>query len=641
MSRPDLLALDDDKLAALANRGLVKRARKDLAGGDEYDLELAPDGLLTVTRDEIVTRLGPGVPLAETECSCGARGACRHRIFAVLAYQAGGGENESQVQAWDPAEFEDGALEELLGPGLMRRARTQATRGMQVQLRRGEVPTALLPTCTVAFLVPNDLAYARCDCAQESACEHIALAVWGFRAGRSGVDRVELGGSGKGAEEVLDQARELVWSVLESGVVHAPAELVTGLEKMAQRLSGAGLVWMADLTRELGQSLESYRGRAASYSSDQQARLVGEWLARRRAASAPKAELSPACVLGVGEPPETALEHIRLSSLGARVWGDADSHHVALYLADPDTSTVLVLSRRWPAGEVPMARRNILKGIRLDSLARGQLVTRAAKRRANRSLSIGQSRVAQHACYAQSGDWEELFREPLINSDFALLRERLRAQGPALLRARVRAEQVVILVPESVEDLHYDSARQQVRATVLDAQGKSLMLQSDFNPLAPTALETLYTALESGVRYLSGHLEFQPEGLTVDPLAVVTEKVIVPSLEPEAELPEMARLHCPPTDDPVSHALERTQEVVSRGSHHGLSYLPGSWEQEARAVSSELKEVGLVRLGRDLDALVQERGGPAWATLASRLWLTRECYLRGPSTPPRGGECGP
>ena len=38
--------------------------------------------------------------------------------------------------------------------------------GLAVELAWGTEPTARLPNATVRFLVPHDLAYARCDCAE-------------------------------------------------------------------------------------------------------------------------------------------------------------------------------------------------------------------------------------------------------------------------------------------------------------------------------------------------------------------------------------------------------------------------------------------------------------------------------------------
>jgi hypothetical protein len=86
--RADLLALTEDSLAALANRGLVKRAAKELAAGAGARIATDADGELSAEfPDGIVARLRADAPLAEATCSCSAAGLCRHRIGLVLAYQ--------------------------------------------------------------------------------------------------------------------------------------------------------------------------------------------------------------------------------------------------------------------------------------------------------------------------------------------------------------------------------------------------------------------------------------------------------------------------------------------------------------------------------------------------------------------------
>lgn len=85
--RADLAALDADALAALANRGLVKRAAREV----ERDAPVvsAGDGQVVVAAfgDGVRTELPVG-GLDRARCSCGATTVCRHVIGAVLAYQA-------------------------------------------------------------------------------------------------------------------------------------------------------------------------------------------------------------------------------------------------------------------------------------------------------------------------------------------------------------------------------------------------------------------------------------------------------------------------------------------------------------------------------------------------------------------------
>ncbi|WP_404816409.1 hypothetical protein [Streptomyces thermolineatus] len=86
--RTDLLALTPDTLAALANRGLVKRAVKELDAG--AGLDVSDDGDGTVRGrfpDGTEAVLPAGADLDAGSCTCGAPGLCRHRIGLVLAYR--------------------------------------------------------------------------------------------------------------------------------------------------------------------------------------------------------------------------------------------------------------------------------------------------------------------------------------------------------------------------------------------------------------------------------------------------------------------------------------------------------------------------------------------------------------------------
>ncbi|RXR26097.1 SWIM zinc finger family protein [Oerskovia turbata] len=83
---PDWLAVfagyDDAALVALANAGLLRRARKDLAAGD---VSLASESAaeVVVACGSAVVRLGPKGPVAAS-CSCPTAGVCQHVVAACL-----------------------------------------------------------------------------------------------------------------------------------------------------------------------------------------------------------------------------------------------------------------------------------------------------------------------------------------------------------------------------------------------------------------------------------------------------------------------------------------------------------------------------------------------------------------------------
>ncbi len=79
--RPALAALDDEALAALANKGLVRRARKDL--------EQAPGEIVAADDEGLQVRIGaetvdvPANPV-QASCTCPAGGVCRHILAALI-----------------------------------------------------------------------------------------------------------------------------------------------------------------------------------------------------------------------------------------------------------------------------------------------------------------------------------------------------------------------------------------------------------------------------------------------------------------------------------------------------------------------------------------------------------------------------
>lgn len=80
-----LAAFDDDALAALANKGLLRRAAKDLEKAAPTVVEATLDALVLAVGEHHV-RLDRGGP-TQAKCSCPATTTCQHVLTAVLALQ--------------------------------------------------------------------------------------------------------------------------------------------------------------------------------------------------------------------------------------------------------------------------------------------------------------------------------------------------------------------------------------------------------------------------------------------------------------------------------------------------------------------------------------------------------------------------
>ena len=87
MPRTDLLALTLDDLAALTNRGTVKRAERELAEITCTIREAADGTAVFSWSDGIVCTIPGNRVVAQGTCTCPATECCRHLVRAVLAYQ--------------------------------------------------------------------------------------------------------------------------------------------------------------------------------------------------------------------------------------------------------------------------------------------------------------------------------------------------------------------------------------------------------------------------------------------------------------------------------------------------------------------------------------------------------------------------
>lgn len=78
--KKSLLFADENFLVGLSNKGTYKRACKDTDGA-EADFDLGENSATVRTGGETCTI---SVPLAESKCTCVARGICRHIVGAIL-----------------------------------------------------------------------------------------------------------------------------------------------------------------------------------------------------------------------------------------------------------------------------------------------------------------------------------------------------------------------------------------------------------------------------------------------------------------------------------------------------------------------------------------------------------------------------
>lgn len=621
LRRDDLLLLSPQALAHASNAGIVKRAERELASGTRPQLSVDATGTLEAVFGDGTRCTWPqGAGIQNARCSCNASGVCRHRVIAALAYCADAASQDGPAAADAIAspvdQASDAQLEATIPAALLAQAAVLRDAGISIELTRagGGEPceTARLPSATVRYWAGAALENARCDCVRATACEHVALGVWAFRAAREqdpASSRLTVRLGTQGARHVLDRGpfEQLAEAIVRHGVAQGNAALMQGLT--AARGAAADAAWLDLVVTDLETWSAAYARRSALYDATLGVDLLAE-LALRLAAGQLAGHAS--AVLGTGQAGETALDRLRMICLGARTRCDGNTRETTLLMADVDNGTRLVLPHTW---QVPQAHQadeatiraaeRLAPGVKLEALAQGQLLAQQAARRPDGSVRLARARSSQNSVLPQAADWSSL-GSPVRFDSVAALRDELRAHPSAALQPRHAGRRFVVFTPATAEEPTYDAAAQCVSIVLRDAQEEALLVQRFHQRHVPHALDAIAHAARNGLRHVAGVLDWDHGLPVLEPWALGCEgQAVMPDFSgPHGALPvlPLGSAHLA-NEDPCTRQLQALRQHLAALLHHGLHQLPQAWSGETGALARQLDLAGLRVLSQRLQAL--------------------------------------
>ncbi|MGF1493733.1 MAG: hypothetical protein ACFBSC_15010 [Microcoleaceae cyanobacterium] len=574
MLRQDLLALTTDDLIVLSNRGLVKRATKELETGQlSYELVVDSAGTVTVQwSDEIECILPADSTLGESRCSCPATTICRHLIRSVLAYQLDYPATDNQITAdpqaatpesttdpghepeatpedipvtplssWNPGEISDEDLTRFYSKTELSRLRKIFEAGQVMELIKSSKPVARFHSLpyTVRFLVPQDIRYTYCNCSEAAPCSHVPLAVWGFRwlspDQTNGI--VETRSTSLEVPTTLldDLETTLVQSV-QAGFANLDATLVGRWKRLESQCRAEGLVWPAEIILELMTERDRYLNHDARFSPARISELVGELCIRLDAIHSNPPTIPRLFIQGSSTDCTTNIGSGRLIGLGCGVQLGRRNFRFSAYLQDVDSGMVVALCRDYPIQAesddpanqplqsfAQIAQTPIKKGISWSALGAGQLLIQGAKLTPSRELTLNRAKATLNP---QALHWEQL-RSPLLVEDFSELQAHLQALPPACLQPRRLTDHFYVCPVTEVRQVEFDPTEQAVVAHLQDAQGKSLRLVHPYTSQGKAGVEQLLIKLQSPtqqLKFVAGQVFLKAEGLVVSPISLAFEQ---------------------------------------------------------------------------------------------------------------------
>ena len=268
-------------LVTLANKGLYKRALKDLETTGQVELTVT-DGRLQIRLDEITVSLEPNV--AQSTCSCPSKTVCKHILMGILV-AAGYASSESETapagcenvspnatpeppssEAWKELKNVDLAqLRKQAGKKLFEDTLRLIQDGWTADFTEGDILEATINTesITVYFPKEDSLNRAVCKCGESGLCKHKLIAILSYLSlqGTLSSDtdgsQPELSLLTEDTLNVLKGASRFIIGILEKGLISCGENEAETAIQYSIRLETCGIGNLTRLFRSLSSDIEN------------------------------------------------------------------------------------------------------------------------------------------------------------------------------------------------------------------------------------------------------------------------------------------------------------------------------------------------------------------------------------------------
>jgi SWIM zinc finger len=620
------MLLGDEALAALANKGLVRRARKDLETNPPKLTETGGDKV-TIQVEDCTVELAE-IP-SQSKCTCPASGVCRHILSALLFLR----ESQSPAALAAPALFDsaellsitDETLAKWAGKPLMQRAKLALHIGLPAEFDEQGSLVIRLPTWnTVCHWMPGGgLEGMLCSCHTPGPCVHRVAAILtyllarGQRAAEPPPALEAAAETPRTRSEVLDSVGRLLCETVSLGLSRLSPATVDRLRTLAISAHGVDLPRMQRLLDSLAHDAVQHLERHAQASSAGLLGKAAQIEALRCALKQPTAAL-----VGQHRSHYEKVGDVKLIGMGARKFRTASGYiGLTVYFWDQliknwttwtsvrpiavpgfDPAKQYTQDGPWIGCQSPhQACRSV---VRLTGTWRNH-AGRLSARSSTRALVLGPSNPSAVPGFDQ---WSEI----------APRAQRLFGGG---LGGPLQQDEVVFLHPQVWAPPQFDQVRQELVRFLIDKTGRALPLVLPHTSFTEEAIGVLEQYQPTAPRPVLGLLRLDADRLSVEPIAFYVDNDIfnftldvnvdpkktaqpAPAAEEEEEDEETEEIPIAPSSSPLGQLLARSAEQLESVAEGGLRSVRNI--DTLRNLVHQADGVGLASLSRPIARLADQ-----------------------------------
>lgn len=289
---------DDDYLIGLSNKGILKRAYKDLQEA-EISAEYGENTAEITVAEEKCTIL---VPLGESKCSCPSRSICRHIITAILWLKQNqtSSEEKDAGTTEEPKELQQELKDELSAfplKTLQKAMKKSFYIAFMADIEKNRLPqfsessilSVSFPKDNINVRLVYPLEHSTCTCHSKELCQHKAAAILAWQLSKKIITSDDLKTPTQTTAlniPLIHHTTETVFKflsdILSGGLVRLSDDTAEQMESMAILCHNNRLADSERLLRETGNRLDGYLKHAPEFNSNMLFALILDCIALTR-----------------------------------------------------------------------------------------------------------------------------------------------------------------------------------------------------------------------------------------------------------------------------------------------------------------------------------------------------------------------
>lgn len=285
-----LIDADDDYLVAVSNKGILKRAYKDLEGA-EISAEYSDKAAAVTVSGEICTIVNP---VSESKCTCPSRSICRHIVTAVLwlrknlSDRQSDNNTEKQTESKfseqfysvlsniSPADLKKIMKKTFYTSFVIKAKNEQFPDVEEIAAGENSVVMVKFPETgfNVRLMMPLDRSI--CTCRTQSLCKHKAAAIMAWQLKKGIIKLSDLTEYKQSSSDIdvdlihdtAQAAKKYLSKLLSDGLVRAAEDLTEKTEMYAVMCHNARMADNERNLREIGSRLNGYINHSPAFKTE-------------------------------------------------------------------------------------------------------------------------------------------------------------------------------------------------------------------------------------------------------------------------------------------------------------------------------------------------------------------------------------